>query len=280
MKLITYHRNHPDYIKTICANNDIKYIYGHFKDDFLSLFYKYNKKIKKSIFTEDSIKVYKENNIKPVYIYDVFDLQNFEYNKETYNTIRKDLDKIVNKGINNILLSNPFLIDLVSIHYRDRLKVIVSNLLDIHSFESMIFFETIENPESINCIELSQYMMTCEKLETIMSAYPQFKYILISDGLLTNNHIINSHYSDLLYGYNAENLDEYIVNLLKEIEEKKIYRDTLYPEVINENLFLKVGNTFSTIELILNNIESLNTKSFQTLQISDFELISLLSEEN
>lgn len=112
--------------------------FGRLKEDFLSDCLLFKTGLINALDRERVTKLERQG-YELCYVYDVLDLENFEFTIEGYKAIRKDLDSIIKLGFSQIMLSNSYLIELVLNEYANKIDVIISSQLEINSERGRVF---------------------------------------------------------------------------------------------------------------------------------------------
>jgi hypothetical protein len=212
----------------------------------------------------------KNKGIRTAYVYDMFDFENKEFTVQGYQNIRKDIDNIVEMGFKFIIVSNPYIIELLCNEYRTTgINVVISSLLEINSTRGKIFFDVLNDTSIISHIILSQNHMSEKHLNAILKQYPNIKIVLEIDRFASDNQIVHENYYNWIYGY----YNEYVLKYLNEyIERNKAYtkkaNELFYS---NENLCYKLGEINASANIVLNNLYALK-EDINNMKIVDYYL--------
>ncbi len=255
-----------DYINNIPKNT---IVYGRKDTDFQKDCFLFTTAIDNA-FDEKDINTLKNKGINAAYVYDMFDFENKEFTIQGYNSIRKDINEIIEMGFAYIIASNPYIIEILCNEYKEAgIKLIISSQLEINSIRGKLFFDVLNDISIISHIIVSQNHMSKFHLNEILKQYTDIDIIIEIDRFASDNQIVHEHYYNWIYGY----YNEYVVNYLKTfVENNKTYakkaNELFYN---NQELCYKLGEINAEPELVLNNVQALN-ENINDIKIVDYYL--------
>lgn len=204
------------------------------------------------------------------YIYDMFNFENREFTLEGYDAIVGDIDKIIDCGFKYILVSNPYIIELLSNEYSDKIKIVISSQLEINSAQSKIFFEVLNNTANISHIILSQNYKYDQELKNIMDNFKEYNLVIEADRICSNNQIVHESYYNMLYGYYNEHTVKHILQFIKDNMAYFKQPTELVPS--KYILSYKIGTLNTPKETVVHNLRNIIENKISNINIIDYNL--------
>lgn len=257
--------NDRDYLNCLPENT---ILCTRFKKDFQSGCFLYKESENQTI--DETIASEINSEYECCYIYDMSNFENKEFTVEGYDEINSDLSKIIEAGFKYILVSNPYIIELLSNEYCNSIKIVISSQLEINSVQSKMFFEVLNNTSNISHIVLSQNYKYDKEIKKIVADFKNYNLVLEPDRLCSKNQIIHEAYYNIIYGYYNDYTKEY---LSKFIEENKCYfkkSDELVPS--NWDFSYKLGTINTDKKLVVHNLRNLLENKISNINIIDYYL--------
>ncbi|MEG0332521.1 MAG: hypothetical protein RR637_09030 [Clostridium sp.] len=239
-----------------------------FSKDFQSKCFLYSASESNSITYDRASELNK--SIDLCYVYDMFHFENMEFTVEGFSEINKDIQSIINCGFKYIMVSNPFIIEILCNEYSDKINVVISSQLEINSSQSKIFFDVLNNTESISHIVISQNYICEEDFNSILQVFSDKKIVVEVDRLYSKNQIIHEHYYNMLYGYYNQNVE---CNISKFIEESRKYIEKTKKSMLESKIIqYKIGEINVDRKCVEYNIEKLNQELYDDIIICDYSM--------
>ncbi len=227
-------------------------LYNRYKNDFQEncLIYKNSHQ---NNFNASNIHILKKKGFKLCYTYEMFDFENKEFTIEGYKSIISDIQQVVEDGFDYIMVSNPFIIEILCNEFSDLIKIIISSNLEINNVRGKLFFDVLNNISSISYIVLSQNQLTIEKIQEIKNKFDtHIDFIVEIDRFASNIQVIHEHYYNIIYGYYSIEAIKYISNfLITHMEYIKKNEELFYSLPY---LSYKIGEMNIDFTIILNNL--------------------------
>lgn len=120
--LLLPYNSDKDYLYSIPKNSILQ---TRFKNDFQSDCLLYKECIKQAI--KERKAEYLNSQFRLCYIYDMFNFENKEFTITGYTAINNDIKKIISCGFKYIMVSNPYIIELICNEYANDINIIVSS---------------------------------------------------------------------------------------------------------------------------------------------------------
>lgn len=243
-------------------------LYTRFKDDFQSKCFLFKSSEEKSI-TESEMMDFKDK-YNFCYVYDMFNMENKEFTVEGYKSINQDIKKAINMGFKYIMVSNPYIIELLCNEYKGDINVVISSQLEFNSLQSKIFLDVLNDTSCISHIILSQNHLNYTEVSSIIASMPDIKMVIELDRAASDNQIVHEFYYNILYGYYHENISEHLQKFLNENKTKfKTPKDMFYD---CNNLNYKIGEINLKKEDIIYNLQKIKDKKIEEIKVIDFNL--------
>ncbi|UTR16385.1 hypothetical protein MM221_07515 [Salipaludibacillus sp. LMS25] len=258
--------NSNDYLSNIPDNT---ILFSRFENDFQKDCLLFTESKKNCIYL-DELEILINKGLKFCYVYDMFHFENREFTIEGYKTIRNDIDKIIKSGFSYILVSNPFIIEIICNEYRGKINLVISSQLEINNERGKLFFEVLNDSSPITHLIVSQNHLTKSRLKKIINTFPNLEIILEIDRFSSDNQIVHEYYYNILYGYYndfaIDILNEFIINNKKYIKspEQIFYNYT--------NLGYKIGELNADPGIVLKNVSNFETMEIRNIDIIDLQL--------
>ncbi|MCP4103073.1 MAG: hypothetical protein GY750_16885 [Lentisphaerae bacterium] len=250
-------------------NGKIEILMTNFDDDFQKNYLK-NMCSKHNAVTKKDIECLKKN-YKLCYYYETLDFENIEFTIQGYDAIRKDIHRIIDSGFTYIMLSNPYIIELICNEYSNDIKIIVSSQLEFNSERAKIFFEVINDTSCIESIVISQKHLSVEKFKRMKNCFKGLNLISEIDRFSSEIQMVHEQYYNTIYGYYNENAVKYLKELtLKITEDNNKYGIKDVSKIIFDNeSIIKFGSPCSTYELLEHNITSFESGNIENIKCCD-----------
>ncbi len=262
-KYLLPYKNNTGYLNKIPKNSILfSRSFNDFQKDCLIF-----KQSNNQLLSIDKIPSIKEAGFKLCYVYDMFDFENREFSIQGFKIINKDIKQIIDIGYDYILVSNPFVIEILTNEYKNDINVIVSANLEINSERGKLFFDVLNDITSISHIIISHNHLNKSKMKSICNIFPtSINFILEIDRFVSNNQIIHEHYYNVLYGYyNVESISYLKHFITKNIAYSKSSLDMYY----GSKFIYKFGELSINCDTILDNINYFENNEINKINIID-----------
>ena len=246
-------------------------IYGRFLNDFQKdcLLFKHSKS---NAMSQQEVNQLRGFGFKMCYVYDQLDLENREFTEEGFLSIRNDIRHIIKAGFTHILLSNAYLIELVSNEFSREIHIVISQQLECNSSRAKVFFDVLNDTSPISHLIVSQNHLTENDLLEMKSEFKNIELVVEADRWASDIQIIHEHYYNIIYGhynnYAIEELSKFVkrTDILSKIKSPNDF----YLDV--PHITTKLGEINVKPKLFLNNLKKFLKKDYDKIRIIDFNL--------
>ncbi len=204
------------------------------------------------------------------YLYDMFHFENREFTVEGYEEINSDIQNMIDCGFKYILVSNPYIIELLCNEYRDDIRVIVSSQLEINSAHSKIFFDVLNNTSNISNIIVSQNHLHKKEFEEMRHVFDGIELMVELDHLISDNQIVFEYLNNMVYGYYNNSVKCYLKKFIE--DNLKYFRNQDLIEQYDENISYKLGELGLDRGILRKNLECLFHNELDNIHVIDYDL--------
>ena len=249
-KLFMPYINDNDYLEQIKSepDKDNLIIFGRYRHDYQDNCVLFNNS-KHNAMTPEDVRKLKMSGFNICYVYDVFDFENREFTVDGYKALNHDINRIIKDGFTHILVSNPYLIEILCNEYKHKIKLVISSQLEINSVQGLLFFDVLNDISAISHVVLSQNHLNKSRFNELQLEFSKRNINVVVELYrpASNNQIIHEHYYNVLYGYVTKNAKEYVDKYFNKNQEYfKSTRDMYY-----KSQWFKIGDVNSSAENIV-----------------------------
>lgn len=204
------------------------------------------------------------------YAYDMFHFENREFTVEGYKEICTDIQTMIDTGFKYILVSNPYIIELLCNEYSEDLRVIVSSQLEINHAHSKIFFDVLNNTKNISYVVVSQNHLHKQEFEEMRRTFGSIELMVELDRLISDNQIVHEQFNNMLYGYYNDSVKCHIKKYIE--ENRRYFRKQDLVDQFDENISYKLGELGVDKKIPEKNLEHLLHNELEDIQVIDYDL--------
>lgn len=243
-------------------------LYTRFKHDFQEDCFLFHETRKCTITQEEAKNLSKKYQL--CYLYDMFHFENREFTVEGFQEINSDIQNIINSGFKYILVSNPYIIELLCNEYKNDIGVIVSSQLEINSAHSKIFFDVLNNTSNISYIIVSQNHLHKKEFKEMRHVFDGIELMVELDRLISDNQIVYEYLNNMLYGYHNNSVKYYLKKYIK--DNWQYFRNQDLVDQYDENISYKLGELGLDEKILQKNLGYLLNNELENIRVIDYDL--------
>lgn len=252
------------YLASVPAN---AILFTRFKNDYQDNCFLFHEIQEYTISQEESEKLSKKYHL--CYLYDMFHFENREFTIEGYEEINSDIKNIISSGFKYILVSNPYIIELLCNEYSGGINVIVSSQLEINSSHSKIFFDVLNSTSNISHIIVSQNHLHKKEFDEMKRTF-DVELIVELDRLISDNQIVHEHFYNMLYGYYNNSVKSNLIEYIS--DNQKYFRRQDLVEYYDESISYKLGELNLNQKILQENLSYLINGKLKNINVIDYDL--------
>lgn len=221
----------------------------------------YLKKINKELF-ERHVKKVRESGINFNYLLNSSCIENLNQDKKWIESTKEFLDYLKNVGVNNLTISNPYLLELVKKYYKDDFIVRISSFACIDTYQKAKYWE--ELGADILCLDFCKVNRNFKMLKYMVDNLKCKIELLCTNSCLKDCPMIHTHVNDLAhaskYNNNVNKYEDWGLNFCQsyQLNHSEEYikspwirpEDISYYEEIGIEHFKITERDFSTSALV------------------------------
>ncbi len=246
-------------------------VYGRLEQDYQSDCLLFRASARAAM-TGDDVARLRRLGAEVCYVYDVLDFENREFTPEGFAAINSDIGRAVGLGFTHIMVSNAYLVELLTNEYRNLIKVIISPLLECNSARSHVFFEVLNDASSISHLVVSQNHLTLERFEGMKRVFDGVQLIVEADRWSSDIQMIHEHYYNVLYGRYQLGAVAELVRLTRSERIRRHLAPCKHFLRSRGDVTYKIGELNAPAELVRANLDALLRGDFDAMRMVDLEL--------